>query len=140
MYHDANIRPRYKETDQMGVIYHGNYFTYFEVGRTDYMRNLGFPYSEMEKRGIILPVTRCECRFIKPVMYDDPIWVRTRVGHLKGIRVEFHYQIIRQSDGEMLAEGQTHHAFVGRNMRPLRKSEIDPQFLETVKTFMEQPE
>lgn len=140
MYHDASINPRYKETDQMGVIYHGNYFTYFEVGRTEYMRNLGYPYAQLEKEGVILPVIKCECHFLKPVKYDEPIWIRTRVKQFQGIRVVFYYEILRQDDHTRLAWGETHHAFVGHNMKPLRKKEVNSIFVEKVMKFSEMPE
>lgn len=136
MHHDAWIRPRYKDTDQMGVVYHGNYFTFFEVGRTEYMRNLGYTYRSLEAEGIILPVIECKCRYMKPITYDEPVLVRTRISELKGVRIKFEYKIIKECDGVLLAEGETQHAFVDQDMKPVRVSVVDPVFIEKLKAFM----
>lgn len=134
---DFEIRPRYEETDQMGVIYHGNYFRYFEVGRCEYLRALGYSYRGLEEKGIILPVVESSCRYIQPVVYDQEIIIRTTIASFKGVRISFHYQLVDKTIGQILAEGTTHHAFVDRDMRPLRISRLDHDFTAAVLKAME---
>ena len=113
-YNDAFIRPRYEETDQMGVVYHGNYLTYFEVGRSEFFRSLGFSYRELEKEGIIFPVIHASCEYIVPALYDDELLIRTCIVALKGARMELNYKVIRKDQGKeiVLATGKTKHGFV----------------------------
>jgi len=114
--HDAAVRPRYAETDQMGVVYHANYLTYFEVGRSEFFRSLGYSYRELEQNGIILPVIKAEVEYVLPALYDDELRIRTWLSQLKGARLELHYEVLRGTDGaeQVLARGKTAHAFVGR--------------------------
>ncbi len=115
----TSIRVRYKETDQMGVVYHGNYFTWFDIGRTEFFRNMGMVYTRLEEEGILLPVIEAQCRYIKPAKYDDEIIINTKLVKLKGVRLEFEYSIYRKEDNELLAEGRTVHAFVDKNLKPI---------------------
>ncbi len=134
--HDAVIRPRYEETDQMGVIYHGNYYTWFEVGRSAFFRSLGYTYKRLEAEGIILPVVESGCRHIKPALYDEEVLIRTHVASQKGVRIEFKYEVLRKEDEVLLAEGRTLHAFVGRDLKPLRIRALSEEFravLERIK-------
>ncbi len=134
--HDAVIRPRYEETDQMGVIYHGNYYTWFEVGRSTFFRSLGYTYKRLEAEGIILPVVESGCRHIKPALYDEEVLIRTHVASQKGVRIEFKYEVLRKEDEVLLAEGRTLHAFVGRDLKPLRIRALSEEFravLERIK-------
>ncbi len=117
---DAELKVRYAETDQMGVVYHGNYYTWFEVGRTGFFNSLGYSYKNLEDDGIILPVIESSCKYIHPAKYYDDIIVRTSLLKLKGVRLTFNYQIIRKSDGKLLAEGKTVHAFVDKNLKPVK--------------------
>jgi acyl-CoA thioester hydrolase len=107
---ESRIRVRYAETDQMGVVYHSNYFIWFEVGRVDLMRSLGFSYREMEqKEECFIAVVDARCRYKSPAHYDDEIVIRT---HLKNVReslIHFGYEAVRTSDGTLLAEGETTH-------------------------------
>ena len=79
----TSIRVRYQETDQMGVVYHGNYFTWFDIGRTEFFRNMGMVYTRLEEEGILLPVIEAQCRYIKPAKYDDEIIINTKLVKLK---------------------------------------------------------
>jgi acyl-CoA thioester hydrolase len=107
---ESRVRVRYAETDQMGVVYHSNYFIWFEVGRVDLLRLLGFTYREMEKEeGCYIAVVDARCRYKAPAKYDDEIIIRT---HLKNVReslVHFGYEAVRASDNTLLAEGETMH-------------------------------
>jgi acyl-CoA thioester hydrolase len=115
---ESRIRVRYAETDQMGVVYHSNYFIWFEVGRVDLLRELGFTYREMEREdGCYIAVVDARCRYKSPARYDDEIIVRT---HLKNVResvVHFGYEAVRVSDGTLSAEGETTHIVTDSDMK-----------------------
>ncbi|MGC2424176.1 MAG: thioesterase family protein [Nitrospirota bacterium] len=115
---DFPHRVTYAETDKMGFVYYGNYLTYFEIGRTELIRSLGRPYSELEDEGYYLPVIEASCRYLKSALYDDLLTIRTVVSESKGVRLGFKYEILR--DNENLAEGMTLHAFVDRQGKPVR--------------------
>ena len=134
---DFEIRPRYEETDQMSVVYHGNYYRYFEVGRCEYLRALGYSYRGLEEAGIILPVVESSCRYRVPILYDQEIIIRTTIESFQGVKIAFLYQLLDKASGQLLAEGQTLHAFVGRDMRPLRISRLDKAFIKAVEDAME---
>jgi acyl-CoA thioester hydrolase len=122
------INPRYAETDQMGVIYHGNYFTYFEVARTNLFDALGYSYRKLEDEGIILPVTEVQCRYKKPIKYGEKIIVSAEVSKVQRIKITFEYKIHRESDGELLAIGCTKHGFVDKQLNPVRFRDLNPEF------------
>jgi acyl-CoA thioester hydrolase len=116
----SRVRVRYAETDQMRVAYHANFFVWFEVGRTDLLRQIGWSYREMEQAGFQLPVIEAHCRFLKPARYDDEIEIRT-VGRLvSAVRVQFEYEAVRVADQVVAATGQTLHAAVTPAGRPCR--------------------
>ncbi len=115
---EARLRVRYAETDQMGVVYHSNYIIWFEVGRVELLRQLGFTYKEMESQDKCrIAVVDVKCRFKSPALYDDEILIRT---HLKNVReslIHFGYEVLRASDQTLLAEGETTHIVVGEDMQ-----------------------
>ena len=115
-----SIRVRYAETDKMGVVYHANYFMWFEIGRCELLRGVGRSYREMEASGIGLPVIEAHCEYKSPARYDDELEVRTIGRLLTRARVEFHYEIRRPSDGTINAVGRTVHAAVDTGGRPCR--------------------
>ncbi len=112
------IRVRYAETDQMGVAWHGEYLAWFEVGRTDLLRNLGLTYRELEEQGLRLPVIEAAVRYLRPALYDDVLEITTAIAHISGARVSFSYEVLRE--GMPLATGSTSHAAVDRDGRPRR--------------------
>ncbi len=114
------MRVRYAETDQMGVAYHGDYFAWFEVGRTDLLRQRGLTYRELEQQGIRLPVIEAQARFLRPALYDDVLEIRTRLQSVTGVRVEFRYEVHRAGTEGALATGATSHAAVDFQGRPRR--------------------
>ena len=91
----ARVRVRYAETDQMGVAYHGDYFAWFEVGRTDLLRTLGFTYRELERQGVRLPVIETHVRYLQPAYYDDELEIHTRLTRMSGARLAFSYEVHR---------------------------------------------
>lgn len=120
-FHEFNVRVRYAETDQMGVVYHGNYAQYFEMGRVEWLRNLGLSYGEMEKQGVMLPVVSLTLNYKKPARYDDLLTVRTIFKKQESVKIEFDYEIYSEK-GELLTTGNSVLVFVdmktGRPVSP----------------------
>jgi acyl-CoA thioester hydrolase len=109
-WHETTIRVRYAETDRMGVVYHANYLVWFEIGRTEFCRARGFAYKEMEENEhAFLVVAESYCRYKAPAQYDDELIVRTHITELRRRSVRFGYEIIRATDGLIIAEGETGH-------------------------------
>jgi len=107
---EVQIRVRYKETDQMGVVYHGNYFTFFEIGRTEFLRSRGYTYRDMEASGAFAVVVKAECSYHKAAKYDDLLTIKTTIKCMTRVKVEYEHQIYR--DSELLVTGHITLAFV----------------------------
>jgi acyl-CoA thioester hydrolase len=115
---ETRVRVRYAETDQMGVVYHANYFIWFEVGRVEMMRQYGLDYRLMEQEeGAMIAVVEATARFKSPARYDDELIVRTTIAGVRGSIVRFRYAVVRAEDGIVLCEGETVHLVVGRDMK-----------------------
>ena len=114
---ETRLRVRYAETDQMGVVYHSNFVIWMEVGRVELLRSLGFTYREMEQDGYHLPVAEIKCRYKAPARYDDLIRIRTKIVNLRGYVIHFFYEILRDEDSTLLAEGESVHIVVGSDMQ-----------------------
>jgi|SRR5690242_11862753 len=109
-YSETTIRVRYAETDQMGVVYHGNYFTWFEVGRVELCRQLGFEYKQMEiEDDSFIVVAEAQCRYKHPARFDDLLAVRTRLAKSQRRAIRFKYEVVNHSSGELIATGETTH-------------------------------
>jgi acyl-CoA thioester hydrolase len=116
----TTIRVRYAETDQMGVVYYANYFVWFEVARTDWLRETGWSYRDMEADGVSLPVIEAHCGYRQPVKYDDQVQIRTRATLLTPVRIRFDYELLRPGDDVPAATGYTVHAALDPAGRPCR--------------------
>jgi acyl-CoA thioester hydrolase len=116
----SRLRVRYAETDQMGVAWHGGFFAWFEVGRTDLLRERGLTYRELEKEDLRLPVVEAQARYLRPALYDDVLEIRTTLRAVSGARVSFDYAVHREGEAEPLATGMTSHAAVDARGRPRR--------------------
>lgn len=117
---DARVRAIYRDTDQMGVVYYGNYYAWFEVGRNEFIKSIGLSYKELEEQGIMLPVIESRCVYKTPARYDDLVIVRTGISEMTGVRISFVYDVIRERDGALLAQGSTVHAFAdAKTFRPV---------------------
>ncbi|WP_159801582.1 thioesterase family protein [Flavobacterium sp. MK4S-17] len=110
-FHEIKVRVRYAETDQMGVVYHGNYAEYFEMGRVEWLRNLGLSYRFMEEQGIMLPVVNLVLNYKKPARYDDLLTVRTIFKKQQSVKIEFEYEIYNENT-ELLTTGSSILVFV----------------------------
>jgi acyl-CoA thioester hydrolase len=117
----TRIRVRYAETDQMGVVYYANFFVWFEVGRVELLRQLGFHYKQMEiEDDCRIPVVEANCRYKSPARYDDELLLETRVLALRRSLIKFGYRLTRpggEAPATLLAEGETTHVTVDRSMR-----------------------
>lgn len=123
-WHETDIRVRYAETDQMGVVYHANYLVWFEIGRTEFCRARGFAYREMEENDrAFLVVAESYCRYKAPAYYDDELIVRTHVTELRRRSVRFGYEVVRLSDGTIIAEGETGHVVTNADGRVISMPE-----------------
>ena len=110
----------YGDTDQMGVVYYANYLRWFEKGRTEYLRQIGLPYSDIEQQGFNFPVVEVSCRYLQSARYDDEVCIETQMVELGRASLSFHYRITRNADDSLLATGSTKHACLDRNGRPTR--------------------
>ena len=118
--HRFSLRVRYGDTDQMGFAYYAHYLRWFEIGRAEMLRSLGKSYRAVEEDGLSLPVLEAHCRYVKSARYDDELWIETGVEELRRASVRFRYRVLRQPDGELLAEGATEHCFMDRDGKPAR--------------------
>lgn len=115
---ETKLRVRYAETDKMGVVYHSNFVVWFEVGRVELLRQLGFEYKSMEKEdNCHIPVVDLRVRYKAPALYDDEIVVRTRLANARTALLHFVYEVMRASDGTLLATGETTHIIVDDNFQ-----------------------
>jgi acyl-CoA thioester hydrolase len=118
-FHDATLRVRYAETDQMGVVYHANYLIWFEIGRVELMRALGFEYKRMESDDdCYIVVAEASCRYLHPARYDELLRVRTRIAQAGNRVVKYSYELLRDSDSRLIATGSTTHVVCGRDGKP----------------------
>lgn len=124
-YHLSQFRVRYSETDQMRVVYHGNYAQYFEVGRVEWLRNIGVSYKWMEENGIMLPVVSLSINYKKPAYYDDLLTLKTILKKQSTVKIEFDYELYNQKQ-ELLTTGNSILVFVSmKTGRPI----APPQYI-----------
>ena len=124
-WHETEVRVRYAETDQMGIVHHANYLIWFEAGRSELCRSRGFSYKEMEDEdNSLLVVAETYCRYKSPAFYEDVLTIRTRVGEMRSRSLTFVYEIIRASDDIVLAEGETVHLVTDKNKKVKTLPEI----------------
>jgi len=126
---ESRLRVRYAETDQMGVVYHANHFIWFEVGRVELLRQLGFSYKEMEQQdNCFIAVVDARCRYKAPARYDDEIIVRTWLKNIRESVIHFGYELVRVEDGSLLAEGETTHIVADAQMQ---KTTLPEKYMKT---------
>jgi acyl-CoA thioester hydrolase len=116
----STVRVRYAETDQMGVVYYANYLVWFEVARTDWLRETGSSYRLMEDEGYGLPVIEAHCQYKASARYDDQLDIQTTARLLSPVRLAFDYEVVRRPDGALIATGYTVHASIDRSGRAVR--------------------
>lgn len=128
----TTTRVRYPETDRMGIAHHTHFFTWFELGRTELMREAGCAYGELEdKERVFFPVIEAGAVFKSPARYDEVLSIEARLVRAEGVRVRFEYAITRPEGGELLATGYTEHASCGEGGKPVRLPEFLAERLGT---------
>jgi acyl-CoA thioester hydrolase len=114
----SQVTVRYAETDMMGVVYHGSYLPWFEIGRTTLLKEMGLPYRKLEEEGYRLPVLEVQAKYVRPAVYDDTITIITTLRDKPLLRIKLEYEVKRGD--ELLATGFTVHAFIDREGKPVR--------------------
>ena len=130
---DTQIRVRYAETDQMSYVYYGNYAMYFEVGRVEAMRQIGFSYRKMEEEGVMMPVLESHFRYIKPGKYDEKLTIRTKIPSMPGVKIRFEYEVLNEQ-GELITEGWTVLAFFEK--RESSTYQTPKEFIRFIETLL----
>ncbi|MHB1672640.1 MAG: acyl-CoA thioesterase [Acidobacteriaceae bacterium] len=128
---EVRLRVRYAETDQMGVVYYSNFLVWFEIGRVELLRQLGFDYKTMEiEDDCFIPVVEANCRYKSPARYDDELIVETRVTGVRGAVLKFRYRVVRVGDQQLLAEGETIHVVTDHT---LTKRALPEKYVQALK-------
>ncbi|MCM0647171.1 acyl-CoA thioesterase [Clostridium swellfunianum] len=108
----TNLKVRYAETDQMGIVHHSNYYVYFEAAREDFIQGAGISYRDMEEQGIMMPLVETQCRYMEGAKYADKLIIETNIDELSPAKVALQYSVIREADNKVLAKGKTIQTFV----------------------------
>lgn len=153
IWHQHNLRVHYKQTDQMGVVHHANYITWFEEGRTEWMRANGIPYSKMESLGLLLPVLEVDIKYRKSALYDENIAIFTKIESFSPIRLGFYYEArrlgkagsalaldkneVKAPQGELLASGSSLHMWINKNWKPVRIHQNYPEIYKLLQQKLE---
>jgi acyl-CoA thioester hydrolase len=116
--HTTEIKVRYAETDNMGIVYYANYLVWFEVGRTEYLLAEGLDYREVEKAGLFMAVVEASCVYKAPARYGDCVIIETWPADVKHSSLKFHYKVYRKTDRVLLAQGSTTHVLIDKEMKP----------------------
>lgn len=132
-YNETTFRVRYKDTDQMGVVYYANYFIWFEVGRSEFFRSLGMSYKYLEQNGIFLPVIETYCSYKYPARYDELLKIITRLHSLEAVKLGFRYEIMNVETEKLLVRGETTHAFVSKQGKPVVLRKQNPFLWRLIK-------
>lgn len=132
IYHRVFNRVLYADTDRSGVVYHANHLRYFEMGRASLMRDLGYPYAQVEDSGYVYPIVDLGLKYYNPLIYDSPMWIHTRPAGLERVRVRFEYVILHADGGELVCKGYTLHCALNEKRKP---TAVDPITVKTWKAF-----
>lgn len=128
----TKITVRYCETDRMGIVHHSRYFPWFEVGRTEFFKQSGRSYDEMERMGVWLPLVDCYAKFVSGAQYGDSVWVEVSLSELGVAKCKFSYRILRDGDEKLLATGYTTHGFTTPELKPLNLKKTYPDIYQTL--------
>jgi len=128
MYTESKVVVRYAETDKMGIVHHSVYPIWYELARTEFSREAGFPYSEMEKQGVMNPLVELNCKYIMPADYEDELIVRTSIGKITPARIVFEYEVYKEK--LLINTGSTMHAFTGKDLKPINVKKVKPEIYE----------
>jgi acyl-CoA thioester hydrolase len=129
----CQVRVRYGDTDAMGVVYYANYLAYFEAARVEYIREIGCSYRAMEESGVVAAVTEAHCRYISPARFDDLLTIYVHIERMRKASMTFSYEVWREDDAQIIAEGSTSHACLDR--QTLRPTSLPAQFRDAVLAY-----
>lgn len=124
---ETRLVVRYAETDMMGIVHHSRYYPWFEQARTEYIKKIGFSYSELEKMGILLPLTETECKYFYGLKYEDEVLIKCTLKKLTVARMEFFYEVFRLPDMKKMSEGKTKHGIVNKEFHPINVKKLFPE-------------
>lgn len=127
---ETEIRVIYADTDAMGIVYHTNYIKWFEVGRNEFLRALGYTYAKMEEEGIWLPVASVTCDYKSPGHYDDVLLIKTWVQELGAATIVMAYEIFNKATGDLLVTGTTKHGVTSPELKPVRLKKLNPDLYQ----------
>lgn len=133
---ESRITVRYAETDKMGIVHHKNYYVYFEEARTRFIKESGMSYSDIEEKGIMLPLVESCCSYLKGAKYEDELLIETRLNFLTPIKAEFCYTVLREKDRVKIASGSTLHAFVDSHFRIVNLKRKHPDIFEKLNSLL----
>jgi len=134
---NTTIRVIYGDTDAMGVAYHANYLRWFEIGRTEFLREIDYPYSEVEKLPVWLPLTHAHVEYVKPARYDDVLLINVSLTELGFVTIRLDYAITNQKTGELLVTGFTRHGITDDKLKPIKLKKIHPEFYAAMNAQLE---
>lgn len=131
---ETRITVRYAETDQMGIVHHSCYPIWFEAGRTDFIRKMGLPYSDIESSGALLPLIELRCFFKGFAKYEDEITIKTSIKEHNGVKLAFYYEVFKAGNDTPISTGETVHAWVNRSFKPINLKKFKPEIYKLVNT------
>ena len=133
----SKIIVRYAETDQMGIVHHSVYPIWFELARTDLAKQAGFPYSQMEKEGVMTPLVELHCKYRKPAHYEDELIVTATISKLSAVKVEFYYEVFNNTDTKPICIGTTTHALVNKDFNIINTKKLHPEIYSILEKMVE---
>lgn len=130
MISETKIKVRYQETDQMGIAHHSVYPIWFEEARTNFIKSIGISYSEIEKLGIMLPLTKLSCKYIRPALYEDILIIQTKVKKLTNVKIQFEYKVFKEQ--QLINEGETEHPFVDKSFNLINLNKANQELFKLI--------
>ncbi len=137
MYTEIEVTVRYAETDKMGITHHSVYPIWYELARTEIIKNIGITYTEMEKQGIMLPLAELNCKYMEPSTYEDKLRIRVWISKLTPARIVFNYETYKVETEKLIATGSTVHAFASsKTLKPLNFKKVFPEYYEKIEKIL----
>lgn len=137
---ETYLTVRYAETDMMGIVHHSRYYPWFEVARTEFIKKSGITYSEMEKMGILLPLTQTGCNYLHGLKYEDEVLIKCRLSELSVVRCKFEYEVYKLPEMKLMSTGHTCHGFVNGEFKPMNLKKTFPTIWELFCNLLEEAE
>lgn len=132
----TQLTVRYAETDMMGIVHHSRYYPWFEQARTDFVKEIGMTYSQMEQIGILLPLTETQCRYHYALRYEDEVLITCKIERMTVARIEFSYEVFKLPEMKKMSDGKTIHGITGADFRPLNLKKSFPDVWEKLNALI----